>query len=209
MRFALTNWGTRGEIEPFVAVGGELVRRGREVRIAVAPELVDFVNAAGPQAVAYGPEFRAILGPHRDFWAEPFVGPWNVKRLHTLMCEYSEPLYECRGKVNATLMWITEGADLLLSGMNFEDVAINICRRVLANVPFATLHHFPLRANGQVLPFLPAPVGRATMTAFEWLAWRGPKSFEDTQRRELGLPPATRPWPRRATEGRFAGDSGL
>ena len=35
---------------------------------------------------------------------------------------------------------------------------------------------------------------------FEWLAWRGPKKVEDAQRRELGLPKATGPWPRRIAE---------
>ena len=35
---------------------------------------------------------------------------------------------------------------------------------------------------------------------FEWLAWRGTKKVEDAQRRELGLPKATGPWPRRIAE---------
>ena len=38
------------------------------------------------------------------------------------------------------------------------------------------------------------------MTMSEWLSWRGPKKVEDAQRRELGLPKATSPWPRRITE---------
>jgi len=32
------------------------------------------------------------------------------------------------------------------------------------------------------------------------VAWRGPKKVEDAQRREFGLPEATRPWPQRITE---------
>ena len=64
-----------------------------------------------------------------------------------------------------------------------------------------TLHHFPARANGQLLPFLPAPVARIGMTASEWLHWRGVfRKIEDAQRRELGLPKATGPAPRRITE---------
>ena len=64
----------------------------------------------------------------------------------------------------------------------------------------ATLHTFPMRANGQLLPFLPSPLGRSAMTVFEWLAWRVAKKLEDAQRRELGLPKATGPSPRRIAE---------
>jgi UDP:flavonoid glycosyltransferase YjiC (YdhE family) len=38
------------------------------------------------------------------------------------------------------------------------------------------------------------------MTVYEWLAWHMGKKLEDAQRRELGLPKATGPWPRRFTE---------
>ncbi len=200
MRFALANWGTRGEIEPFVAVGRELVRRGHEVRIAVAPEMVDFAAAAGPQAVAYGPELKAVLDPHRDFWTDLFASPWNIRESRRQMHAYLEPLNESREKVSATLTSLAEGADLLLTGMNFEDVAINVAE--YCNVPLATLHIFPLRANGRLLPFLPAPVGSTLMTVLEWQAWRGPKKYEDAQRRGLGLAKARRPWPQRIADAR-------
>lgn len=66
MKFVLANWRTRGEVEPHVTVGSELVRRGHDVRMAVAPEMVSFTEAAGPAAVAYGPALMAIPDPHRD-----------------------------------------------------------------------------------------------------------------------------------------------
>ena len=57
-----------------------------------------------------------------------------------------------------------------------------------------------MRANGQLLPFLPAPLVRSAMTVFDWLGWRVAKKLEDAQRRELGLPKATGPSPRRIAE---------
>jgi UDP:flavonoid glycosyltransferase YjiC (YdhE family) len=41
---------------------------------------------------------------------------------------------------------------------------------------------------------------RTAMTVYEWLVWRGVKKVEDAQRRELGLPNATGPAPRRIAE---------
>jgi UDP:flavonoid glycosyltransferase YjiC (YdhE family) len=200
MRFALANWGTRGEIEPFVAIGRELVNRGHDVQMAVAPEMVDFAEAAGPQAVPYGPALKEVLDPHRDFWADLFTRPWNVKKLGKSMNDYTGPLNDHRPAVSETLKSLTAGADLLLTGMNYEDLAINVAE--YCNVPLATLQIFPLRANGRLLPYLPPRAAYAAMTASEWLAWRGAKKFEDAQRDDLGLPRATSPWPQRITDAR-------
>ena len=82
--------------------------------------------------------------------------------------------------------------------MNYEDTAANVAEH--CNIPLATLHIFPWRANGKLLPFLPAPLGRAAMKTLEWLSWRGGKKIEDAQRRELGLPEATSPWTQRIAE---------
>jgi UDP:flavonoid glycosyltransferase YjiC (YdhE family) len=198
MKFVLANWGTRGEVEPYVAVGRELVRGGHDVRMAVSPEMVSFAEAAGPAAVAYGPDLKAILEPHRDYWTSFFGKPWRIQELNRLLREVSEPVNQSRGEVGRTLMSLADGADLLITGMNFEDAAANVAEYY--DIPLATLHHLPLRANGQLLPFLPPPLGRSAMTAFEWMGWRGQQMAEDAQRREFGLPKATGPWPRRIAE---------
>ncbi|MEE6176647.1 glycosyltransferase [Mycobacterium sp. 050134] len=198
MKFVLANWGTRGEVEPYVTVGRELVRRGHEVCMAVAPEMVDFVESAGPTAVPYGPALKAILDPHRDFWTYFFGNPWKLRELGRMWAEVSGPLTEAREEVSRTLTSMAEGADLLLTGMNYEDTAANVSE--YCDIPLATLHIFPWRANGRLLPFVPPWLGRAAMSTFEWLSWRGPKKVEDAQRRALGLPEATSPWTRRIAD---------
>jgi UDP:flavonoid glycosyltransferase YjiC (YdhE family) len=198
MKFVLANWGTRGEVEPYVTVGRELVRRGHDVHMAVAPEMVDFVESAGPAAVAYGPELKLILDPHRDFWTYFFGSPWKIRELGAMWREVQEPMTQCREEVSNTLTSLAEGADLLVTGMNYEDTAANVAEHW--DIALATLHHFPWRANGQLLPLLPGPLGRAAMKRFEWLAWRGPHELEDAQRSELGLPKATSPWTQRIAE---------
>ena len=56
------------------------------------------------------------------------------------MREVSEPFSQCRGEVGKTLMSIADGADLLLTGMNFEDVATNVAD--YCDIPMATLQIF-------------------------------------------------------------------
>jgi UDP:flavonoid glycosyltransferase YjiC (YdhE family) len=198
MKFVLASWGSRGDVEPCVAVGRELLRRGHDVRMIVPPDLVGFAEAAGLAAVACGPDLQAILDLHRDFWTCFFRNPWRIRDVTRLWGEVGEPILECWEEMSTTLTRLADGADLLFTGLNFEDAASNIAEHY--GIPLATLHYFPLRANGQLLPFLPAPLSRSAMKIFWWLSWRGMRKVEDAQRRELGLPNATCPVPRRITE---------
>jgi UDP:flavonoid glycosyltransferase YjiC (YdhE family) len=198
MKIVLACWGSRGDIEPCVAVGRELLRRGHDVRMAVPPNLVGFAEAAGPAAVAFGPDTQPILDAHRKFWTCLFRNPWRIQDLIESRREVGEPIIQCWAEMSTTLTSLAEGADLIFTAVNFEDAAANVAEYY--DIPLATLHYFPLRANAQLLPFLPARLGRSAVTAFWWLGWRGVKKVEDAQRRQLGLPRATGPAPRRITE---------
>jgi UDP:flavonoid glycosyltransferase YjiC (YdhE family) len=198
MKLVLACWGSRGDVEPCVAVGRELRRRGHDVRMAVPPNLVGFAEAAGLTAVAFGPDTQAILDAHRNFWTCLFRSPWRIQDLIRSRREVGEPILQCWEEMGTTLTSLADGTDLLITAVNFEDAAANVAEYY--DIPLATLHYFPLRANGQLLPFLPAPLGRSAVTAFWWLGWRGTKKVEDAQRRELGLPKATGPAARRITE---------
>jgi UDP:flavonoid glycosyltransferase YjiC (YdhE family) len=82
--------------------------------------------------------------------------------------------------------------------MAYQEVVADVAEYY--DIPLATLDHLPLRANGQLVPFLPAPLGRSAMTLCEWLIWHMWKKVQDAERRELGLPKATVPGPRRITK---------
>ena len=198
MKFVLASWGSRGDIEPCLAGGRELLRRGHEVRMAVPPDLVGFVESAGLSAVAYGPDARAILDAHRNFWTFFFRNFWKIRDLIRLRREVEEPVIQRWGEISTTLTSLADGADLLITGVNFEQPAANVAEYY--DIPLATLHISPLRANGQFVPILPAPLGRSAMTVSEWLGWPMTKKLEDAQRRELGLPKATGPSSRRIAE---------
>ena len=198
MKFVLATWGSRGDIEPSAAVGRELLRRGHDVCMAVPPDLVAFTEAAGPRAVGFGPNSQAILDAHRDFWTCFFRNPWKLRTLFRSRLEIAGPLLQGWQEMSATLMSIADGADLIFTGINFEDAAANVAEHY--DIPLATLHYFPLRPNSQILSFLPASISRSVVRAFWWVSWRGTKKAEDEQRRGLGLRKSTGSAPRRITE---------
>jgi UDP:flavonoid glycosyltransferase YjiC (YdhE family) len=191
MKFALASHGTRGDIEPCAAVGLELQRRGHEVRMAVPANLVGFVDSSGLAAIAYGPGFVELMDP--DF----FRNSWKIQNPITLLRKAMEPVTKPWARMNTVLTSLADGADLLLTGIPYQEVVANVAEHY--DIPFAALHTFPQRINGYVVPIpplpfaLPSPLIRSGMTLANWVYWRMTKQVEDTQRRELGLPKATGP----------------
>ncbi|MBY0291213.1 MAG: glycosyltransferase [Mycobacteriaceae bacterium] len=200
MKFVLACYGTRGDIEPGIVLGRELLRRGHQVQMAVAPDMVAGVEAAGIPAVGYGLDTQAEIDSHRDFWTSLFRNFWKIREVAKSWREVWDRGIQSSEEMSATLVSLAEGADVLVSGISFQEGAANIAEYY--DIPLVTLHTFPMRAHGYVLPFLPAWAGRSAMTALWWLHWRMTKKVDDTQRRELGLPKATAPsWRRIADRG--------
>ena len=200
MKFVLACYGTRGDIEPCAAVGRELLRRGHEVRMAVPPDLVGFVEAAGLATVAYGLDTQSFMDEDlvRNFWTDFLRNFWTIRDPIRLVRKSWEPLTQRWAEMSTTLTSLADGADLLFTGQFYQEAAANVAEYY--DIPLATLHHFPMRPNGHLVPILPSPLIRSATTVSDWVQWRLTKKVEDAQRRELGLPKATGPSSRRMAE---------
>ncbi|MGA9493134.1 MAG: glycosyltransferase [Mycobacterium sp.] len=187
MKFVLANWGSRGDIEPCVAVGQELLSRGHDVRIAAPPDLVGFAGSAGSAAVAYGPDWSATMERLRPFWGSYFRNPWRIQDLIRFGRETWELYTRGWKEMSTVLTSVADGADLLITGQSSELQASGIAEYY--RIPLATLHFHPLRAHSRDV----------MTTVYEWQFWLTQKRLEDGQRRELGLPKATGVAARRIT----------
>lgn len=66
MRVLLQTWGSRGDVEPMVALAAQLTRAGAEVRVCAPPdrEVTDRLAAAGAEHVPFGQSVRELVaGP--------------------------------------------------------------------------------------------------------------------------------------------------
>jgi UDP:flavonoid glycosyltransferase YjiC (YdhE family) len=200
MKFVLACHGVRGDVEPTIVVGRELLRRGHDVSIAVPPNVVGLAESAGLTAVAWGQDSQVMMDAQRDYWTAFFHLPRTMKDLEKLGRELGEIVTQCwTAEAFSTLTSLADGADLIIAGYGFEQFSANVAE--FYDIPLATVHFFPTRANGKVLPLLPAPLGHAVMKAYDRLSWSGEmKQVEDAQRRGLGLPAATTPWPHRIAQ---------
>jgi UDP:flavonoid glycosyltransferase YjiC (YdhE family) len=137
MNIVLASYGSRGDVEPCAVVGRELQRRGHDVRIAVPPNLLEFVEKAGLTAVAYGPDSHAQLDTASDFFIANMRNPYGA------LPEVVERVTKVWLDKGTALASLAEGADLLMTGMNEQRLAANIAE--YHNIPLVALHFFPSR----------------------------------------------------------------
>jgi len=139
MKVVLAAIGSRGDTEPFAAVGRELLRRGHDLCIAVLPEMVGFVESAGLAAVPFGPE---SLGSSR-----------NRSPQDPVSAVVDEKEYLTRGMAEwgTALTTLANGADLVLTGRVEQQLAANVAE--YNGIPHAALHFYPdahLRQSGWI-----------------------------------------------------------
>jgi vancomycin aglycone glucosyltransferase len=166
MKFVVAAYGSRGDVEPCVAVGRELLRRGHDVRMAVPPNMLGLIESAGLAAVAYGPDSQEVEGFRRDL--SKIQNPISKVR------EVTEHVTQVWAEKGTTLTELANGADLLLAGITEQGLAANVAEYY--SIPLAALHFYPV----QVLEL-------------GWLDWRITKEAEYAHRRALGLPEAPDP----------------
>jgi vancomycin aglycone glucosyltransferase len=159
MKVVLAGYGSRGDVEPCAVVGRELQRRGHDVRIAVPPNLLEFVEDAGLAGVAYGPDSHAQLDGASDFFAANMQNPYGA--LPEAVARAAQ-VWVDKGTALASL---AQDADLLISGMNEQRLAANIAE--YQNIPLVSLHFFPSRIqpsgalNDQLVKMSEVPLRRA------------------------------------------------
>lgn len=136
MKVVLAGYGTRGDVEPFTAVGRELLRRGHDVCMAVAPEMVGFVELAGLAAVPFGPESLAAVRNRM------------IEDAASAVVDEKEYLSRAMEEWGTTLTALANGADLLITGRIEQGLAANVAEYY--GIPQATLHFFPGAHSRQI-----------------------------------------------------------
>lgn len=192
MRYAFALPGSRGDIQPALAVALEMRRRGHDVAVGVAPDLA-------PWAARLGLEPRPIGLPTGELLdSEAFrlhVGAKNPRTRYQALKDVA-----CYGwdELRRDLDEFVAGADVIVTGLLGQELGSALAER--DGTAFAALHYCPVRANDAV-PLIPGVAWRgaqrAAWRAGEALRWRLTKQAENTQRQALGLAPAVVDVPQR------------
>ncbi|MFI5715962.1 glycosyltransferase [Nocardia sp. NPDC051750] len=192
MKVAIPLTGTRGDVQPALALGLELRARGHEVMVGAPPNLVDFAAATGLAAQPCGPDVQQLYSSDEG---QKALAAGSSLRLMQLvgkqMAEYAQ-------QMNGEVIAVCAGADVIVSTLLTEDRAASVSEA--SGTPMVTMHGFPGRKTG-AYPFPgalppswrpPAPVNRATWAVAENLRRLVFMRYLNQLRRELGLPRTTR-----------------
>ena len=63
MRLLLSTIGSRGDVQPLVALASQLVALGQEVRLCVPPDFREWIEGLGMPVTPIGPELRSMAKP--------------------------------------------------------------------------------------------------------------------------------------------------
>jgi UDP:flavonoid glycosyltransferase YjiC (YdhE family) len=191
MKIAIMASGSRGDVQPYVALSKGLQNAGHDVRLVTAENFKGLAQSAGVpirttrgdvQAVAESPEMRALIEKG------DFIGMTQLQA--KALKAAAVPLAE-------DALAAAQGIDLILTGLGglFNGIAIaeklNIPLMQAYLVPMTPTRDFPsvlLPAAG--LP-LPPPLARASHYLTQQAIWQGVRAADKIAREQvLGMPPA-------------------
>jgi sterol 3beta-glucosyltransferase len=191
MRIAIMASGSRGDVQPYVALGKGLQDAGHDIRLVSAQNYAPLVQSAGlafgpirgdVQAVAESTEMRALI-EKGDFFAITRLQAKALKQMAVPMTE--DALAACKD------------AELLITGLGGLFNGLAIAEKL--NVPLMQAYLIPMTPTNKfqsVLlpaegPALPKALTRASHHITQQMIWQGVRAADKLAREQvLGLGPA-------------------
>jgi vancomycin aglycone glucosyltransferase len=200
MRVLFSTIGSRGDVQPLVALASELKALGQEVRLCVPPDFREWIEGLGMPVTPIGPEVRS-------------TGKAAPSAMQQLSPEQRRQMIE--GTVRAqfeTIGAAAQGCDLIVGATALQIAAPSVAEKLGIPYVFAAYcptvlpspHHPPivLRVRGDTPP--PASADNRELWAQDAQRWNeGWGPLLDAQRASLGLAPVSdvrghvltdRPW---------------
>ncbi|WP_299577092.1 glycosyltransferase [uncultured Williamsia sp.] len=191
MRVVAAFSGSRGDVQPGVALAVELAARGHSVTMAVPPNLVDLARAAGVDTVPCGIDTAALL--RSDTVTRDLRTASPLRRMRAVAAIARSGDRRALDDLLATVA----GADVLVAGSVGQERALAVAEA--HDLPHVPVHLCPLRRNriaAVIAPprgDLPAPLVAASWALVEQALWQTSRRDENRLRAAVGLPAAHRP----------------
>ncbi len=184
MKVVVLAVGSRGDVEPFVALGQRLGQAGHQARLATAVEFHDLATRHGVEVAELPGNPRALLNSPLGRAALRSRDPRRVvSRIGSLVAPAIEASFPFAERASV-------GADLLVFS-TLALVGLNVADRL--GIPAVSAHLQPATPTAEfaaaTLPsaWWPKPLNRLSWTLTEGAAWRVFSPVLNAQRRRLGL----------------------
>ncbi len=203
MRLSMLAVGSRGDVQPYVALALGLKNAGHEVRLCAGSDFEAFITGYGLEFVSLGVDMRAFVDEYmQDALRSGRNAPRAIRDVVRQGLQFGDAMM--RGVAAAF-----DGADAVIASLVGMNMSYHVAEK--RGVPLLLALTLPLPGRTSAFPspiFPPLPLdggrfNRLTHDLAEtmlWLMLRWPVNF---WRRREGLPPqSTFRWPFRAMNGR-------
>ena len=202
MRVLLSTIGSRGDVQPLVALASQLRALGQEVRVCVPPDFHDWIDSLGIPVIPIGPELRKATASNPPATPAPF----SPERRRQLAEDTVATQFE-------TIAAAAQGSDIIVAATALQIAARSVAEKMGIPYVFAAYCPTVLPSPHHAPPPLPPLPGQmpAPATADNRELWaRDAARFNDlfgaalnAHRASLGLAPVSdvrshmftdRPW---------------
>jgi sterol 3beta-glucosyltransferase len=186
MRVAILTFGTRGDAQPYAVLGDHLRRRGHDVRLTVASNLVGMIEQAGLPATAIPIDSQEFMSSRegREIL--------SAGRTTLFLRELGKRETAARAGIDDAILEACEGADVVIASVLLVARAWQVTQHTRQRLmPVFTMPLLP--TVDYPSPFLARghlPSGalrRGSHHAFEHVYWLGARANTRSTRRRLGL----------------------
>ncbi|MBT2233229.1 glycosyltransferase [Nonomuraea sp. NEAU-A123] len=146
MRVLLSTIGSRGDVQPIVALAVQLRALGEEVRVCAPPDFRDWIDGLGIPFVPLGPELRSTGK------ASPTAAPPSPKQRRQMVEATVATQFE-------TLPAAAEGCDVIMAGGYLVMAARSVAEQMGIRYVFAGYCPIALPSPHHAPPFMPMREG--------------------------------------------------
>jgi len=140
MRITILSYGSRGDVQPFIALARGLQKNGHEVRIAAPHRFADFVGA-------YGVPFAPLAGDPEEISRRINDAGTNAVRIISSIWDY---IFAIAPQVSRSAFQACEGAELIVHSFLFTVGGHSWARE--HGIPDVSVQTFPMFAPTREFP---------------------------------------------------------
>jgi UDP:flavonoid glycosyltransferase YjiC (YdhE family) len=193
MRIAIITLGSRGDIQPYIALGQGLKEAGHMVRLLAWQDFEELTTSHGLEFGLIRGNAQEMVGESKEF--SELLEQGNFVKIIMLIAKETQHmaielledgLVACRGM------------DLIITGLTGIFISIPLAEKLkipllqTGLIPFAPTRAFPSIVLPQTLPTLGGAFNYGSQQLVRQLTWPGMQAvFNQARKKVLGLPPGS------------------
>jgi sterol 3beta-glucosyltransferase len=193
MRISIIAFGSRGDIQPYIALGQGLKKASHKVRLVTTQDFEALVKAHGLEFWPTRGNAQVLMEENKEL--SELLEQGNLLKISMVLAKEAQ----CTAiELLEDGFAACQGMDLLITGLVSMFIGVPLAEKLKIPLlqtylaPFAPTKDFPSVLLPQTLPNLGGAFNRLSQQLVRQLTWSGMQTmFNQARKKVLGLPPAS------------------